>query len=80
MKLPRSRKLWLIPAGAVVLAFFKPPYSTLRGPFGGFKFEGYAWLWNIPGIHDAVVTWPLLLAELLAIGLVAGALWLAFRE
>lgn len=76
----RSRKLWLIPAGAVVLAFFYPPYSTLQGPLGASTFEGYAWLWNIPGMGYTVIAWPLLLAELVALALLSGLIWLAFRE
>lgn len=80
MNLPRSRKLWLFPACVVVLTFFYPPYSTLKGPFGAAAFRGYAWLWEVPGIDNGVVAWPLLLAQWAGIALVSGLVWLAFKK
>ena len=80
MKLPRSRKLWLVPAGAIILTFLYPPYNLLRSQLGATTFGGYAWLCNIPPIKDASVAWPLLLVEWLAIAIVTGLIWRAFKD
>lgn len=85
MKIPRSRKLWLVPAGAVILTFLYPPYNLLHGQFGAATFGGYAWLCKISSIKisytdAASVAWPLLLVEWVAIALVTGLIWRAFKD
>jgi hypothetical protein len=80
MTIPRSRKLWLIPAGVIALTFLYPPYSLLRSQLGATTFGGYAWLCNISSIKDAAVAWPLLLVEWLAIAMVTGLIWRAFTD
>ncbi len=74
------RMLWLGVAALVVLSFLWPPYNILRDRFGATAFGGYAWLWDLPALKEGVVAWPLLLVEWVAITLVTGLLWLAFKD
>lgn len=79
MRLRTKRTALLCGAALIALTFFYPPFN-IQERLGAGAFGGFAWLWSIPSIELAVVAWPLLLVEWVAMALIAGLVWLAYRE